>query len=150
MTGTLVVRAEQALMGRARPLGVFVDGVRVAEVVRGGVARITVEPGRHEVRTGRGRLRSNSVAVDVREGAEFVVTAFGTGYEILIAVVPVLGLLGLAPGVVLRLRAEGDDVVPRGPGPEDARDAEQGAGAGGLWWESDPQLAKRYRKSGAS
>ncbi|MCX4751350.1 hypothetical protein OG455_38615 [Kitasatospora sp. NBC_01287] len=150
MAGILFVRAEAPSLKRAGVLGVFVDEVKVGEVRQGGAARFTVEAGPHTVRTRARGGRSNAVAVEVAEGAELALTSFSTGLSLLTAVLPVLGPLSQIPGLVFRLRAEGEDVAPRRPSAEAEEDAVYDDGSGRPWWESDPKLAKRYGKSTAS
>ncbi|MFD9128273.1 hypothetical protein [Kitasatospora sp. NPDC059571] len=173
MTGTILVHAEPAGLGRAGVLGVVVDGVAVGEVRQGGAARFAVAAGTHTVRvTTMDRARSNTVTVELTEGQEFVVTVRGTGLAIavLLPVVTVtaapvalvlgaivlLGVLLVAlPGLLFRVRADGvrelrpaaenEGRAERRAGAPEGVDAEPGEGGGtGLWWESDPAFAKRF------
>ncbi|MDH6132326.1 hypothetical protein P3T37_001711 [Kitasatospora sp. MAA4] len=112
--------------------------------------------GTHTVRfTAKDRTRSNTVTVEVVEGREFLVTSRGTGLaaalltpflaDIAVPAIYAVGCVLLTgalfyaiPGVLFRVRADG---TPAG---------EQGDGGGGLWWESDPALAERYRAGAIS
>ncbi|MEU4115529.1 hypothetical protein AB0F71_13650 [Kitasatospora sp. NPDC028055] len=179
MTGTVVVHAESPVFGLTRhTFGVVVDGVRVGTVRQGDTARFPVPAGTHAVRLATGDLtRSNTVSVQVGEDREFLVAGRGTGlgFAVLVpalapfAMVPwtyVVAVMALTaavlwavPGLLFRVRAVGDSFLPSGPGDEHTGPAgsdgsagsaeEEGAGAG-LWWESDPALAKRFRKSAGS
>ncbi|MDH6113128.1 hypothetical protein P3T36_005607 [Kitasatospora sp. MAP12-15] len=141
--GELFIRTEAPALGKAWLLGVFVDGVRVGKVRQGESGRFAVEPGTRSVRVGVGGGRSNTITVEVGEGAPCPVTAYNTGYSMMVTIVPlILGVLAFIPGFVFRLRA---GVVAPAVVPE-----ESVQGPAGLWWESDPKLAKRYGKSGTS
>ncbi|MFD7640827.1 hypothetical protein ACFV4P_09240 [Kitasatospora sp. NPDC059795] len=160
MAGTVVVRAEQSGIGRAGTFTVLVDGEPVGRVRQGDVARFPAAAGTREVRvTSKDRTRSNALTVQVGEDSDTSITArsTGLGYALFLPVVagftvpPIYAvttvfLLGavfyLAPGLMFRLRA---DPEPLAALPAPAGAAEEGGGSG-LWWESDPALAKRFRK----
>ncbi|MFC5888617.1 hypothetical protein ACFP0N_26975 [Kitasatospora aburaviensis] len=167
MAGTIVVRAELPGLGRAGTMGVVVDGARAGSVGQGEAAHFPVPAGTHTVQvTAKDRTRSNTVTVEVADGGEALVTSRGTGLGVAL-VLPVLAgiavpplfvvatilLLGAVlyalPGVLFRVRAEGDP-APRtaAPGPAEATAAGPAAdgAANSLWWESDPALAKRFAK----
>ncbi|MFF0296860.1 hypothetical protein ACFYST_22430 [Kitasatospora sp. NPDC004614] len=165
MTGTIVVRAEQPGIGRAGNFIVVVDGAKVGQVRQGESARFPATVGTHQVQvTGKDRTSSNTVTVEVAEDRDFLVTARGTGLRVALllpvlagtAVPPVFAaasllVLGavffLVPGLMFRVRAEGE------PELRPLREAAAGAEASdgnGLWWESDPVLAKRFRKGADS
>ncbi|MFJ9776729.1 hypothetical protein ACIRVF_36775 [Kitasatospora sp. NPDC101157] len=169
-TGTVVVHAESPVVALRRGCyWVVIDGVRVGTVRRGATARFPVPAGTRTVRiAARDRSRSNTVSVEVGEDREFLVTSRSTGlvYALLVpplapvAMVPayyvfaLLLLMGAVfwavPGLLFRLRAVGDSALPaaRAAGPAEPAGEEQGGT--GLWWESDPALAKRFRKNGTS
>jgi hypothetical protein len=158
MTGTVVVYAEPPMLRRAGTFGVAVDGVEVGKVKQGSAARFPVAAGTHTVRVlAKDRSRSNAVTVQVVEDRAFVVTARSTGLQIAVllpllagiavprvyvmAGVLLIGALFYAvPGLVFRVRADGD------PERRTVQPAEAAPAETGLWWESDPALAKRYRK----
>ncbi|MBD0692944.1 hypothetical protein [Streptomyces sp. CBMA123] len=170
MTATVVVHAEPPLVALRRGcLGVEIDGVPVGKVKQGAIARFPVPAGTHTVRlTTWDRTRSNTVTVEAVEDREFLLTGRATGYGFAFLVVPlvratmipwpyaaVLLLLMVAvfwsvPGLLFRLRAVGDSLLPSARGAEPARPAEEGSADSGLWWESDPALAKRFGKNAAS
>jgi hypothetical protein len=149
VTGVVAVLAEAPPLRRAGKLGVVIDGHCVGEVQQGEVAEFSVEPGSHTVRVGAGGSRSNTVTVAVHDGAACRVVNTGTGLGTAAAIVPILGVvMALIPGVVFRLRVH-DPRPASAPAPGGF---EGGAGTGGsvgLWWESDPVLARRYRKASA-
>ncbi|MFI9366771.1 hypothetical protein ACIG5E_37865 [Kitasatospora sp. NPDC053057] len=173
MTGTVVVHAEPPLIAlRKGWYWVVIDGVRVGGVKQGGTARFPVPAGTHTVRISAwDRTRSNAVTVEVGEDREFLVTGRGTGsrwvllvpslahyamipwYCIAAVMLPMYAALWAVPGLMFRVRAVGDSALPSA---EPARPAEPADPAGkehggnGLWWESDPALAKRFRKNTAS
>ncbi len=165
MTGTVVVYAEPPGLRRAWTLSVVVDGVKVGHAKQGTAARFPVAAGTHTVRvTAKDRTRSNAVAVEVVEGQDFLVTARGTGLTAalllpLLAVFVVPGIYVMAfvlltgalfyaaPGLLFRARADGDPELRTA---QAAEPAEEEHGGTGLWWESDPALAKRYRKGADS
>ncbi|MCG6499529.1 hypothetical protein [Kitasatospora sp. A2-31] len=144
------------------------DGARVGAVRQGEVAHFPVPAGTHTVQvTAKDRTRSNSVTVDVADGGQAVVTSRGTGLGVAlvlpllagIAVPPLFvvaaillvgAVLYALPGVLFRVRAEAP--APR-PVPTPPATATPGGaaehGGNGLWWESDPALAKRFAKKGA-
>jgi hypothetical protein len=150
MSGVILVRADPPViwLRRAGKLWVVIDGVRVGQVKQGSFARFPVEPGRHDIRVSGGGNRSKTVAVDVQDGKTCRVVAGGGEMSLLVSVVPILGILGVIPGLVFRVRVEEDEEpVAR------AADAASVPGAGssnGLWWESDPKLAKRFQKHAES
>ncbi|GAA2093726.1 hypothetical protein GCM10009759_20690 [Kitasatospora saccharophila] len=165
MTATVVVRAQQPGIGRAGTFGVVVDGVRVGWVRQGESARFPVAPGPHAVRiTARDRTGSNTVTAAATEGREVRVTARGTGLGIAL-LLPLLGGIAVppvyvvativllavvfrtVPGLMFRVRVD-DAPEPRSTAaPRVAAEEAEGAG---LWWESDPALAKRFRKASGS
>lgn len=149
MAGVVAVWAEAPPLRKAGKLRVVIDGHRVGEARQGEVAQFSVEPGSHTVRVGAPWSWSNTLTVAVDDGATCRVVNTGTGLGTVAAFVPVLGLvMAFIPGVVYRLRPH----HPR-PAPSPAPVArEEGAATGrsaGLWWESDPVLAKRLRKESA-
>lgn len=170
MTGTILVYAEPAVFRRAGTLGVIVDGVKAGRVRQGTAARFPVAAGTHTVRVAaRGRIRSTTVTVEVPEGRDSLVTARGTGLAVALLLPPVAGatvpgpyvmgsvlLIGVLfnafPGLLFRVRADG------APEPRTARDdrtardraGDEENGGTGLWWETDPALAKRFRKGAGS
>ncbi|MFE3876007.1 hypothetical protein ACFXPX_16635 [Kitasatospora sp. NPDC059146] len=174
MTGTVVVHAESPLVALVKgSYGVVIDGVRVGRVRQGAVARFPVPAGTHAVGlTVWDGTRSNAVTVEVGEDREFLLSGRGTGlgyafllpvlartvlpwYYTVVALLLMLAAVRAVPGLTLRLRAVGDSYLPAVHGDEPAGPAEgesaEGEGAGnGLWWESDPALAKRLRKSAGS
>ncbi|MFC9328715.1 hypothetical protein [Kitasatospora sp. NPDC057015] len=167
MTGTVVVHAEPPGIRRARgAFGVTVDGARVGQVGHGSTARFPVAAGAHTVRvTAKDGTRSNTVTVEVVEGREVLVTSRSTGLAVAIllpllagiavpaiyAVAAVLltgALFHAVPGLMFRVRAE---VAPELRSTRAAEPAGESGGQGqGLWWESDPALAKRFRKEGGA
>lgn len=164
MTGTVVVHADQPGLGRAGTLSVVIDDVTVGQVEQGGTARFPTAVGTHTVRVvGKDRTRSNTVTVESAEGQDFLVTAQGTGLKAavllpLLAGISVPGLyvvgcmllIGVlfyaVPGLLFRVRAVGGPGLRNAEGVRAEEAAEAHAGAG-LWWETDPALAKRFRKS---
>ncbi|MEV7599074.1 hypothetical protein AB0O91_16990 [Kitasatospora sp. NPDC089797] len=171
MTATVVVHAEPPLTGLVRgSFGVVIDGVRAGRVRQGALARFPVPPGTHTVRvTTWDPSRSNTVTVEVAEGREVLVAGRGTGLGFALLVPPLavvavdwsyviaallvmLAVFAAVPGLLFRLRAVGDSALPEADpadpadpaAPAGPADGEQGGGA--LWWESDPALAKRFRK----
>jgi hypothetical protein len=146
----VAVWAEAPPLRRAGKLNVVVDGRKAGTVKQGEAAEFAVEPGPHTVRVSAGGSRSRTVAVTVAEGETCRLACTGTGLGVAAAVVPLLGLiLGLIPGLVFRLGIHPPRPAPTPP-PDDA-DTGTGTGTGasnGLWWESDPALAKRLRKAG--
>ncbi|WP_395298320.1 hypothetical protein ACF9IK_36325 [Kitasatospora hibisci] len=164
-----MVRAELPGLGRAGTMGVAVDGVRAGVVRQGEAAHFPVSAGTHTVQvTAKDRTRSNTVTVEVADGGEALVTSRGTGLGVAL-VLPVLAgiavppvfvvativLLGavlyVLPGVMFRVRAEGDPTL-RTASPVPAEATVGGAdadGGNGLWWEADPALAKRFAKKGS-
>ncbi|MEU3492075.1 hypothetical protein [Kitasatospora cineracea] len=165
MTGTIVVRAEQPGIGRAGTFGVLVDGVRAGQVRQGETARFPVPAGTHTVRVAaKDRTGSNAVTVRVAEDGDAPVTARGTGLGVAlllpllagITVPPVYAVATMVllavvfrtvPGLMFRVRV--DDPEPPAPQAPQAG-AGEGSGGAGLWWESDPALAKRFRKAADS
>ncbi|MFF2817891.1 hypothetical protein ACFVT9_20490 [Kitasatospora cineracea] len=163
MTGTIVVRAEQPGIGRAGTFGVLVDGVRVGQVRQGESARFPVPAGTHVVRVAaKDRTGSNPVTVRVAEGRDAPVTARGTGLGFALLLPPLAGItvppvyavatmvllavvFRTVPGLMFRVRVE--DPEPPAPHAPQAGAGEEGGGGAGLWWESDPALAKRFRKA---
>ncbi len=174
MAGTIEVYAAPPGIRRATGMfGVVVDGVRVGRVRHGGAARFQVAAGTHTVRvTAKDRTRSNTVTVEVIEGRELRITARGTGLAVA-ALLPVLAGIAVSlvyvlatvlltgalfyavPGLLFRVRVDDRGV----PGTSPAADAVHALAAGsareedaaaGLWWESDPVLAKRFRKGADS
>lgn len=149
MTGVVAVLAEASPLRRAGKLGVVIDGHRVGEVRQGEVAHFSVEPGSHTVRVGSGGSRSNTVTVAVHAGATCRVVNAGTGLGTAVAVVPFLGVvMALVSGAVFRLRVH-DPRPASGPALGGREDGAATGGSVGLWWESDPVLARRYRKASA-
>ncbi|RKE05073.1 hypothetical protein [Streptomyces sp. TLI_171] len=167
MTGTIVVHAEQPGLGRAGTFGVVVDGVKVGRVKQGESAQFPASAGAHLVRvTAKDRTRSNTVSVEVAEGRDCSVTARGTGLGVAlvlpllagIAVPPVFAIAGIlllgavffaVPGLMFRVRADGAPETEGGV-PHSARADTEDAEGAGLWWESDPALAKRFQKGSGS
>ncbi|MGW6685526.1 hypothetical protein [Streptomyces sp. NPDC054961] len=165
MSGTIVVRAEQPGLGRAGTFDVVVGDVTVGRVGQGAAARFPVAVGTHTVRVvGKDRSRSNTATVDVAEGQDVLVTAQGTGLKAavllpllagisvpaiyVVASIAVIGALFYAvPGLLFRVRTD-RDAEPATTG--DARTPEEEHSGTGLWWETDPALAKRLRKNAAS
>ncbi|MFD7450612.1 hypothetical protein [Kitasatospora sp. NPDC059827] len=170
MTGTVVVHAESPVFGLTRhTFGVVVDGVRVGAVRQGDTARFPVQAGARAVRLAtRDLSRSNTVTVEVGEDREFLVAGRGTGlgfavlvpalapfamvpWPYVVAVILLMGVtLWTVPGLLFRVRAVGDSYLPAVHGDESAGPAEEESVGNGLWWESDPALAKRLRKSAGS
>ncbi|MFF9641471.1 hypothetical protein [Kitasatospora aureofaciens] len=175
MAGTVVVHAEPPVIALRRGwYRVVIDGVRVGGVRQGGTARFPVSAGTHTVRIAAwDRSRSNAVAVEVGEDREFLVTGRSTGflyaplvvgplahyatvawYCIAALTLPMYAALWAVPGLLFRLRAVGDCALPparpTGPAADRAGPAVGEDGGAGLWWESDPVLAKRLRKDAAS
>ncbi|MFJ3641563.1 hypothetical protein ACIPRD_17620 [Streptomyces sp. NPDC090108] len=170
MTGTIAVYAHPPRFRRGGVFAVAVDGVTAGHVRQGEAARFPVTPGTHTVRIlAKDRTRSNTVTVDVVEGRDFLVTTRSTGLIAGFLIPLVLGfsfpyaytlgallLLGAAcwavPGLLFRVRAEGvhERRTARsdtGTGTPAGNDAPAG---NGLWWESDPVLAKRIRDRSGS
>ncbi|WP_371614093.1 hypothetical protein [Streptomyces sp. NBC_00454] len=161
MTGTVVVRAEQPGLGRAGAFSVVVDKMTVGRVDQGTTARFFVAVGTHEVRvTGRDRTRSNTVTVDVAEGQDVLVAAQGTGLKAaillpllagisvpafyVVATILLTGALFYAvPGLLFRVRVFGGAELRS---TQDVPGVEEEQSGTGLWWETDPALAKRFRK----
>ncbi|MEU6755161.1 hypothetical protein [Streptomyces sp. NPDC046685] len=52
-------------------------------------------------------------------------------------------LLHAVPGLLFRVKVVSGAGID---GTQDARSAEEGHLGSGLWWETDPALAKRFRK----
>nr|WSX51381.1 hypothetical protein OG409_22035 [Streptomyces sp. NBC_00974] len=161
MTGTIVVRAEQPGLGRPGTFGVVVGKVTVGRVDQGTTARFPVAVGTHTVRVvGKDRSRSNTATVEVAEGQDVLVTAQGTGLKAavllpllagisvppiyVVASIALIGALFYAvPGLLFRVRTDrAAEPVPTG----DAGTPQEEHGGTGLWWETDPALAKRFRK----
>lgn len=150
MSGIVLVRAEPPSIWplNAGNLRVLIDGVQVGQVKQGSFERFTVEPGGHDIRVAGGGNRSRTVAVDVPDGGTCRVVAGGGATSFLVAVLPVLAVLGVIPGLIFSLRVEEDEALA-----ERGADAAAVPGAGssnGLWWESDPRLAKRLRNRAGS
>jgi len=168
MTGTVVVYAEPPGIRRAWTFGVFIDGVKVGQVKQGTAARFPVAAGTHTFRvTAKDRTSSNTVTVEVVEGRNFLVTARGTGLTAalllpflagiavpgfyVMAVVLLTGALFYAvPGLLFRVRADGDHELRTVRDTQAAEAGEEEHSGTGLWWESDPALAKRFRKGADS
>lgn len=94
-----------------------------------------------------GGSRSNAVDVTVTDGGEYRIVSSSTGLGVAAAMVPLLGLILWAfPGLVFRLRIHDPRPAPA-PVPVDHVSDGDAGGPTGLWWESDPVLAKRYRKT---
>lgn len=150
MAGVVAVWAEAPPLRRAGKLNVVIDGHRVGPVRQGEAAEFTVEPGAHTVRVTAGGSRSNAVAVTVTDGETCRIASSSTGLGAVAAVVPLLGLiLGWIPGLIFHLRTHDPRPAPEPePALEPAGPVSDGdaGGSTGLWWESDPVLAKRYRK----
>jgi len=148
VTAVVTVLAEAPPFGKAGKLGVVIDGHKVGPVRQGEIAQFTVEPGLHTVRVTGGGSRSNAVEITATDGGEYRMVSSGTGLGVVAAVVPLLGLVLWAfPGLVFRLRTHDPRPVPA-PAPAPVDQVSDGAaGQTGLWWESDPVLARRYRKS---
>lgn len=148
MAAVVAVLAEAPPLGRAGKLDVVIDGQKVGSVPRGEAAEFTVEPGPHSVRVAGGRNKSNTVDVTMADGEKCRLVSSSTGLTMAMAMVPLLGPALMAfPGTVFRLRIH-DPLPVSVPGPVGG--ASEGDDAGGpttLWWESDPVLAKRYRKN---
>ncbi|MFC8448697.1 hypothetical protein [Kitasatospora sp. NPDC057223] len=178
MAGTVAVHAEPPGLGRAGTFGVVVDGVRVGHVKQGTTARFPVAAGVHTVRvTAKDRTPSNTVTVEVLESRDTRVTARGTGLGVAL-LIPVLAgiavpgiyvvgfvlltgaLFRVVPGLLFRVRADSDPELRTAPDPTPATPAVLAVPAGdaageqhggtGLWWESDPALAKRFGRRSAS
>ncbi|MEW2624970.1 hypothetical protein [Streptomyces sp. NPDC048106] len=165
MTGTVVVHAEPPALRRAGKFGVVVDGVKVGQVRQGDTARFTVPAGPHTVQIAtKDRTRSNTVTVNAVEGQDFLVTVRSTGlgiaflfpvlaavavpgYYVIGAVLLTGALFHAVPGLLFRVRADG---VPELRAAEAVLTSEETQGGMGLWWESDPVLAKRFRKDADS
>ncbi|MGC0316007.1 hypothetical protein [Kitasatospora acidiphila] len=180
LNGTIAVYAEPPGIGRAGKFWVVIDGVRVGRVRQGDAMRFAVAAGTHTVRVGSGdrTTRSNAVAVEVAEGGESLVAARSTGLKFALlvpflagVVVPRVYVLGFVvllaavfaavPGVLFRVAVQSlPEPGSAGPATQPAADGEPVAvgaavgeaavGGSGLWWESDPALAKRYRKAADS
>ncbi|TQF01829.1 hypothetical protein E6W39_05605 [Kitasatospora acidiphila] len=156
--------------------GVRVGRVRQGDAMRFAVAAGTHTV---RVGSGDRTTRSNTVTVAVAEGGESLVTARSTGLKFALivpflagVVVPRVYVLGFVvllaavfaavPGVLFRVAVQGlPEPSPVGPPAPPAADGEPAAveaavgetaavGGSGLWWESDPALAKRYRKTADS
>lgn len=147
MTAVVVVLAEAPPFGRAGKLGVVIDGHKVGLVRQGETAEFTVGSGRHTVRVTGGGSRSNAVDLTATDDGKYRLVSSGTGLSVAAAMVPLLGLVLWAfPGLVFRLRIH-DPGPAQAPAPADHVNDGDTGGPTGLWWESDPVLAKRYRKS---
>ncbi|MET9466781.1 hypothetical protein ABZY44_18635 [Streptomyces sp. NPDC006544] len=166
MTGTIVVRAEQPGLGRAGTFSVVVGEETVGRVDQGTTARFPVAVGTHTIRVvGKDRSRSNTATVEVAEGQDVLVTAQGTGLKAavllpllagvsvppiyVVASIALIGALFYAvPGLLFRVRAAvGDAAPPATRGPHTPEEEHSGTS---LWWETDPALAKRFRKDATS
>jgi hypothetical protein len=140
VAGVVAVWAEAPPLRRAGRFTVVVDGHKVGLVRQGEVAEFPVEPGPHNVWVTGGGSRSNTVTVTATDGETCRVVSSSTGLSMLALLPPVGLLLALIPGAMYRLRAHN-------PRPAAAAAAPPGGGSpSGLWWESDPVLAKRFRK----
>ncbi|WP_330460645.1 hypothetical protein OIB37_29460 [Streptomyces sp. NBC_00820] len=166
MTGTIAVYAEPPRLRRGGTFKVAIDGVTVGQVRQGDAARFPVAAGRHTVRVlAKDRTRSNTVTVDVAENQDFLVTTRSTGLMVATllpflagAAFPHLYVIGAVlliaavfyavPGLLFRVRADGD--TERRASRASGETADELPNGSGLWWESDPVLAKRYRKDSAS
>jgi hypothetical protein len=149
LNGTIAVYAKPPAIGRAGLLWVVIDGERVGQVKQGEAGRFPVPVGPHTVRTALwDRSRSNTVTVEVAEGKDSLVTVGSTGLRYATLLAPILGVLLYAiPGALFWVRVA-DVPEPAAADPvEPAVAGEQSAGGSGLWWESDPALAKRFRKN---
>lgn len=145
MTGTIAVLAEKPPLRRAGRLNVVIDGTKVGEVRQGELAEFAVEPGTHTLAVKAGPSRSNTLDVALAEGETYRAISFSTGLT-WIHVVPLAGLVvGLFPGTYFRLRPPPPRPVPPAQPPDGRSEAGSGSAADGLWWESDPALAKRFR-----
>ncbi|MFC1416644.1 hypothetical protein [Streptacidiphilus cavernicola] len=144
MAGAVFIRTEAPSLSKAGKLDVLVDGELVGTIKQGHAERFPVTPGPHTVRVGSGAGRSNVLTVEVPEDGTARLSAFSTGFALLVAVLPLLYVVCFIPGLVNRLRAEADLDLP------DPATAADGAPGSGLWWESDPKLAKRFRNTDAS
>ncbi|TWF90962.1 hypothetical protein FHX73_1274 [Kitasatospora viridis] len=136
-----MVWAEAPPLRTAGELTVVIDGAKAGTVMQGTAAPFPLAPGRHTVRVGARGWRSNTSTVEVAEGGTVRLAVFSTGLSTMGAILPVLGLLGLIPGLIYRLRP-----LSEAPAAESVAAAEEASAAtgSGLWWESDPKLAKRY------
>ncbi|MFD7081151.1 hypothetical protein [Streptomyces sp. NPDC059918] len=158
MTGTVVVRADEPGLGRSGTWTVVVDGVVVGQVDQGTSARFPVAAGTHTVRVAaKDGTRSNTVTVELTEGRDSRVAAQGTGAKAavllpllaaitvppvyVVASIVLIGVvLRVCPGLLFRVRADGATA-------HRAVAAEEEHTGTALWWESDPVLAKRFRKA---
>ena len=164
MQGNVTVAAARPGFGRAGRMRVSVDGAVVGRLRQGSSLDVPLEAGSHRFRVSGGGCRSKNVDVVVAEGGEHVldvgvhqgllpavgICAAGLGYfGGILLVAPLLAVLIATPGSWLYLRAsrvgpaaaEDDDADgPEPPAPPAA------AAPGAMWWENDPNLAKRYRK----
>lgn len=146
MAAVIVVLAEARPFGRAGKLGVVIDGRKAGPVLQGETAQFTVAPGPHTVRVTGGGNRSNTVEITATDGAEYRLVNSHTGLTMAAAMVPLLALVLWAfPGTVFRLRIH-DPRPAQVPAPVDRASEPDPDGPTGLWWESDPVLAKRYGK----
>ncbi|MFJ9692489.1 hypothetical protein [Kitasatospora sp. NPDC101183] len=161
MASTIAVHAEPPKFGRRGTFRVVVDDVLAGQVKQGETLRVPVPAGAHTVRvTAKDRVRSNTLTVQAVEGLEHVVAARGTGLHIalallvgvsvaavpwggLVAALVVAAVLYAVPGLLFRVHPVAVPQPWSAPVPEQPQ-------AGGLWWESDPALAKRYRKDGTA
>ena len=151
MAGVVAVWAEAPPFRSAGKLNVLIDGKKAGEVRQGQVAEFTAEEGRHTVRVRAGGSRSNSVTVTVRDDTTCRVVSTSTGLSAVAVMVPILGLvMSVVPGLVFRLRRHHPrPAQAAAPAQTTASAPGEGGASGytGLWWESDPVLAKRFRKS---
>ncbi|MFG2821916.1 hypothetical protein ACGFX4_21125 [Kitasatospora sp. NPDC048365] len=170
MTGTIVVHAEAPRIGRAGTLLVTIDGTPAGDVRQGHTARFPATAGTHRVRVHtKDRTSSNVITANVTDEQECLLRARGTGLGHTVFLVPLAGLvtpplftvltvllfavlLQTVPGLLFRLRHDETATASADPDPGSGSDS---AGDGesnstGLWWESDPVLAKRYRKDSGS
>lgn len=143
MAGEMVIRAEAPPLRTAGTLGVVVDGERVGEVKQGGVARFPLDPGPHTVRVTVKGGRSKDVAFEMPEEGAFRIEVTSTGMSLLVGILPILYPLSFIPGFAHQVTARG--VAPADV-PAQAEAADPGEAApNGLWWQSDPKLAKRFQ-----
>ncbi|GAA2012682.1 hypothetical protein GCM10009839_03960 [Catenulispora yoronensis] len=160
MPGTVTVIAARADFGRSGRMRVGVDGTTAGKVRQGTSLDLTLEPGEHHFRISGGAGRSKQVALTVTEGSrQHLHAGIHPGLGLLavmagatlayvggpLAALPVILAFFAIPGSWFYLRTSA--LSPAAEALDRAEDKAADTAPGEPWWLSDPNLAKRYRKT---
>ncbi|GAA1968735.1 hypothetical protein [Catenulispora subtropica] len=161
MQGTVTIVAARPGLGRAGRMKVSVDGAVVGKVKQGTSLDLELGPGDHAVRVTGGGSRSKTVTVTVADDSHHYLDAgvhqgllpaaglFGAvaGYLAgVLFVLPVVLIFMVVPGWWFYLRPAPPHLAPSPLDDAEEAAATTAAATGEMWWHSDPNLAKRYRK----